>query len=214
MNRPPLTRSSSHVRTFAALSLGIAVIGFSITGCEKSEIEETQVPKGIEDQMPAGAQPDATVPGGAAPDVQAPELPFTIPDSWTFDPEPRRMRLATFIATDESGPIEVAITRFGGTVGGTLANINRWRGQMGLPQVDEAGLESVITRFSAPGFEGYESRIDGDNGVMLAAGVYDESIDQTWFVRATAPDSDAADRIESDLFGMARSIMTAGDGAG
>jgi hypothetical protein len=41
---------------------------------------------------------------------------------------------------------------------------------------------------------------------MLAVGVHEASIDQTWFVRATVADAEAADRLEAALFGMARSI--------
>ena len=41
---------------------------------------------------------------------------------------------------------------------------------------------------------------------MLAAGVYDEAADQMWFVRATVSNTDIAERLRADLFGMARSI--------
>jgi hypothetical protein len=118
------------------------------------------------------------------------------------------MRLATFVAPDPGGDVEVAITRFGGRVGGELANINRWRGQMGLGPIEETELEPLIDRFESPGYEGYTVRIESTGGVMLAAGVYDAAIDQTWFVRATVPDAAAADRMQADLFAMARSIAS------
>lgn len=121
------------------------------------------------------------------------------------------MRLATYIAPHADAPVEVAVTRFGGRVGGVLANINRWRGQMGLPPIGEGDLSEAIVRFSAPGYAGYEARIDTPTGVMLAAGVYDEGTDLMWFVRATVADAEAADRLEADLFGMARSIAGLGN---
>jgi hypothetical protein len=116
------------------------------------------------------------------------------------------MRLATYIAPDPAGPVEIAVTRFGGRVGGELANINRWRGQLGLPPIGEDELDRTIVRFSADGYAGYETRIEAPGKVMLAAGVYDEAGDQTWFVRAIFADAEAADRLQADLFGMARSI--------
>lgn len=123
------------------------------------------------------------------------------------------MRIATYVVPDAQGPVEVAVTKFGGRVGGELANINRWRGQMGLPPVEEAELEKALSRFSSPGFEGYRARIAGERGVMLAAAVYEQAIDHTWFVRATVADSVVADRLQSDVFAMARSIAgTAGEG--
>ncbi len=116
------------------------------------------------------------------------------------------MRLATYIAPDVSGPVEIAVTRFGGRVGGVLANVNRWRGQMELPPIEESDLAAEIKRFSAPGYDGYAARLESSAGVMLAAGVYEEATDQMWFVRARLDDAAAADRLESDLFGVARSI--------
>lgn len=116
------------------------------------------------------------------------------------------MRLATYIAPDPGGPVEVAVTRFGGRVGGALANINRWRAQMGLGPIGEDELGASISRFSAAGFDGYEIRIESPRGVMLAAGVYEDAIDQMWFVRTTVPDAEVADRLGDDVFRMARSI--------
>jgi hypothetical protein len=116
------------------------------------------------------------------------------------------MRLATYIAPDPGGPVEVAVTRFGGRVGGALANINRWRGQMGLGPIGEDELDESVSRFSAAGFDGYEIRIESPRGIMLAAGVYEEAIDQMWFVRTTVPAAEVADRLEDDVFHMARSI--------
>jgi hypothetical protein len=194
------TRLRCIVRRHATLT---ALFFVALTGCERESMDN-QV-----ESVPA-AEAETEAPEGAA-DTEAkqpatPDLPWTVPDGWTEDPAPRQMRLATYIATDTTGPVEVAVTRFSGRVGGDLANINRWRGQMGLTPISEADLSQAIVRFTAPGYDGYEARIESPSGVMLAAGVYDESIDQMWFVRATLPDTEVADRIETDLFGMARSI--------
>ena len=116
------------------------------------------------------------------------------------------MRLATYVVQDSAGPFEVSISRFPGRVGGELANLNRWRGQMGLEAIDEARLDEALTRFAADGFKGYEARIESSSGVMLAAGVFEAAADQTWFVRATVPTPDAAERHAAEIFGVARSI--------
>lgn len=197
------------------LLLGLVLLA---SGCERKGIEEQEVDKGIE-QVPERVpeRTDTPAPESArASEESAAEAsqqigPWVVPEGWTLDPEPRQMRLATYIAPDPSNPIEIAVTRFPGRVGGELANINRWRGQMGLAPVDQPGLESVIDRYESPGYEGYQTRIDSSAGVMLAAGVYDASADQTWFVRATIADQDAADRVQDDLFNMARSIAGLGE---
>ncbi len=191
------------------------------SGCEREGVASHEVAKGVE-RVP---ESDGDAGGAASPDALAAtaatapgaDRPWTVPAGWVEDPMPRQMRLATYVVPatpDSEGSValaEVAVTRFGGRVGGDLANINRWRGQMGVGPIAEAELESAITRFSAPGYDGYEARIESAAGVMLAAGVYDESIDQMWFVRTTVAEGDVADRIQADVFGMARSIAGLGD---
>lgn len=176
----------------------------ALTGCDRRGVDEHVVAKGVE-RVPA-AKPGASDADTAVAVAPSGHQPWVVPDGWTEDPEPRQMRLATYIAPDPAGSVEVAITRFGGRAGGELANINRWRGQMGLGPIGEDVLDESISRFSAAGFDGFEIRIESPRGVMLAAGVYEEVIDQMWFVRTTVPDAEVADRLEDFVFGMARSI--------
>lgn len=118
-----------HAGTIVPTLCSLAVLA----GCSERGIEETEVAR---DHTPADDAPASGGPAGdATPDTASapPDAPWTVPDGWTLDPEPRSMRIATYLAPDPDGPVEVAITRFGGRVGGELANINRWRGQIGLP---------------------------------------------------------------------------------
>jgi len=181
----------------------------ALPGCERKGVEEQAIAKGVE-RIPA-AKLGASSADAAVDVAGSGERPWAVPDGWREDREPRQMRLATYIAPDPTGPVEVAITRFGGRVGGALANINRWRGQMGLGPIGEDDLDESILRFSAAGFEGYEIQIESPRGVMLAAGMYEEAIDQMWFVRATVPNAEVAERLRADLFGLARSIAGLGD---
>jgi hypothetical protein len=115
------------------------------------------------------------------------------------------MRVATYIAQDTSGPVEIAITRFPGRVGGELANVNRWRGQLGLAPLTAESLDSTLARFTAEGFDAYTTIIEGTSGAMFAAGVYDASLDATWFVRVSAA-SDVVKRMAPSATDFARSI--------
>lgn len=182
----------------------LALFGMAIVtpACERAEVREHVVPKGVE-SVPEQGQ---TRPAVDPPTTEATPDPWRAPAGWVHDPEPRPMRVATYIAPDEAGPVEVALTRFGGNVGGELANVNRWRAQMGLPAIEPADLESAIVRFEVPGFDGYAARIESEAGIMLAYGVYERAGDQTWFVRATVHDAAVADRIEPGVREMARSI--------
>lgn len=222
-----------------AFSLLSVVSLLALAGCSERGIEEQQVDKGVESlpsqeasqeaDQEAGQDVDGSAPAQAGPqDLPSPDsepdtstsdgdtapartTPWAVPDGWVLDPTPRQMRLATYLVEDESGRAEVAITRFPGDVGGVLANINRWRGQMGLAPVSPDGLEGVIARFETEGYSGYEARIESPRGVMLAVGVFDQAANQTWFVRVNMPDAPSADRVWPGVSAMARSLT---DGAG
>jgi len=180
-----------------------------LTACDDATVQEEQIAKGIE-EIPAADHPDEHS-GGQSSETKIPSstesrFPWTVPEGWVFDETPRQMRIATYMAPTEAGDREVTVTRFPGHVGGELANTNRWRGQMGLASITGGELEEHIERFSMEGYDGYQIRIESDSGAMLAAAVFDESINQTWFVRVTLPNSDLADQLETGVFGMARSI--------
>jgi len=157
--------------------------------------------------------PDESAGSDAAPTPGA-LAGIVVPSDWVLDPEPRSMRLATYQAPDPDGEMEIAVSRFGGRVGGELANVNRWRGQMGLPPVEAGGLDDVIQRFGGDGGDGYWAQIAGEAGVMVVAAAYQSSGDQTWFVRTTAPTSEAADRVEPAMLEMVQSVsgVTSADG--
>jgi hypothetical protein len=122
------------------------------------------------------------------------------------------MRLATFRVPAGDATAEVAITRFPGDVGGELANVNRWRQQMGLAPVTDAELPDLLTRFESGGASGYAVRAEGEVTHLLAAGVHDPRADVTWFVRVIgAPE--IVDAVEGDLMAFARSMAeTLGNG--
>ena len=90
----------------------------------------------------------AAAPGGpGAPDMSAPAatLPaWTVPAAWQPQP-PSAMLLAKFAATENGATAEITVSSFPGDVGGLLANVNRWRRQISLPPVEDAGLAQAVT---------------------------------------------------------------------
>jgi hypothetical protein len=96
--------------------------------------------------LPPG-HPDmsGTMPPATAPDVNTPALPvWTVPAGWQNEP-PSQMLLAKFSVAENNQQAEITVSSFGGEMGGLLANVNRWRGQISLPPVDDAGLPAVVT---------------------------------------------------------------------
>ncbi|HPJ99647.1 MAG TPA: hypothetical protein PKW60_09200 [Candidatus Hydrogenedentes bacterium] len=124
-------------------------------GGEGSVTEITQTRR--VDSLPMPPRPDATsaqrfgyergmnasAPHGAAHSAEEMELPFTwaTPEGWHPAPD-RPMRVVTFTA----GPAQEAecyVTILGAGGGGTVANINRWREQMGQPPLEEAAVSAL-----------------------------------------------------------------------
>jgi hypothetical protein len=66
--------------------------------------------------------------------------------------KPGMMRRANFLATGPAGQsAEIIISAFPGDVGGKLANINRWRGQIGLGPVTEGEAGKWSSSFESNG---------------------------------------------------------------
>lgn len=110
-------------------------------------------------------------------------MSWTLPAGWTTVPGERPMRVATLKTAEATGSAEVSITQFGGDVGGQLANINRWRGQIGLAPVSQAELKDLIKPFEIEGFKGYIVRLKGEKQSILAAGLFETAENRTWFVK-------------------------------
>lgn len=189
-----------------------------LAGCEKPAIEEQRVPK----EPPAAIVPDASpspAPSPSQPAAPAPadpparttdasrtaEWPWIVPDDWTFVPGERPMRLATYQVQGPSGPVEVAISRFPGDVGGMLANVNRWRGQVGLPPAIDADLAGMIESFENPGFNGSLLHIQGAEQHIVVASIFESGANQTWTVRVSGTPEVAA-AVKADVFAFARTF--------
>ncbi|MDX6770782.1 MAG: hypothetical protein SF051_14700 [Elusimicrobiota bacterium] len=101
------------------------------------------------------------------------------------------MRAATLLPP--GGGVEVTVIALPGDVGGELANVNRWRGQIGLPPLEEAGLaEARQTLRSRLGDVSlYEFTGGGTVKTRLAAGVLRLG-DTTWFFKLMGPDAPAS----------------------
>ncbi len=71
--------------------------------------------------------------------VSGSEVSWTLPAGWTEE-KGRGERSATLRFGDGEPRLELSVSRLGGDGGGTLANVNRWRGQMGQGPLSEAEL--------------------------------------------------------------------------
>jgi hypothetical protein len=135
---------------------------------------------------PGDMPPAAPAAGGGmeAIPVQAAggnSLLWQAPADWQSQPG-RPMRKGSYAA---AGGAEIAITAFPGDVGGFLANVNRWRGQAGLPPVDDAGLTQATVEIDTNGLHLILVDASAGSPPLLAALLPWNG--GTWFFKLTGP---------------------------
>src|SRR3989442_733367 len=99
---------------------------FSV-GCGQDEIKVYTVPKAPPAQanLPPG-HPDLA-------DTPASPLKWKTPDGWK-EGQPSEFRVASFRISGQAGKqADVSVIPLPGSAGGDFSNVNRWRGQVGLP---------------------------------------------------------------------------------
>ena len=169
----------------------LSAFALFLAGCEQPQSTVYEVPK---EQRPTSVTlnknsnsrrtPDSgsmqVLPGMQAAADSAAEVSYNLPSGWD-ELEPTGIRKGNFKVSSDSGNAEVTILTFPGDVGGTLANINRWRGQIGL----DAATPEVIDEFSksrkVAGHNGLYVRLEGERQSILGAIVPFHG--NTWFFK-------------------------------
>ena len=119
------------------------------------------------------------------PDAGAPQIKWKTPEGWTEVP-PSAMRYASFSAPAENGDkIDISVVTFAGEGGSDPDNINRWRGQIGLPPLDQNAVASQITALKTADAAFSTTDIVGAKARTIAAWTHHDG--RVWFFKATGP---------------------------
>jgi hypothetical protein len=140
--------------------LGLLVL--FTTACRDSEITTYRVPKDpVASAPPAMTAPSSgadVAPAGAAmagtPVITAggSGLTWTPDPTWQAKPA-GAMRKGSYSVSSGEAVADLSITAFPGEVGGEPANVNRWRGQLGLPAVSDGETAASVTRLEVNGLK-------------------------------------------------------------
>jgi hypothetical protein len=157
--------------------------------------------------MPQGAMPPGAMPQGAMPPEALPPPPrptgkgalrWALPKGWTETPG-GGMRFATLnppsaLGAAGAAPLEVSVVVLPGAAGGETANVNRWRGQIGLPALDEAAAAAARkgVRSRAGEVAVYDFTSEGQVRTRMVVGLLASAQDQTWFLKLTGPEAAVA----------------------
>jgi len=108
-----------------------------------------------------------------------------IPKTWITSP-PNPMRKGSWIITQPGGTkAEIAITVFPGDVGGDTANVNRWRGQIGLEKVSDEKIKSDQSPISVGNLTGRVYQLLSTDGNNSTTAVILPKNNATWFFKLT-----------------------------
>jgi hypothetical protein len=136
--------------------------------------------------MPGGAMPQG-MPAGQVPAPPKPSpqgaLKWTTPKGWT-EQQGTGMRFATLVPPGP-GKAEMSVIMLPGPAGGELANVNRWRGQIGLPPIDEAALAAArkVVKCKAGNVSVYDFTSEGGVKSRMVVGLLTAPDGNTWFLK-------------------------------
>ena len=177
-----------------AIRIGLATCMLSLLACDKAQPTSYLIPKEnrsvnlAEDKSTVQSAPVAdptekpmqVLPGMAKAAKEAGVINYKVPEGWEELPL-SGIRKVNLAVEDENGRAELTVLAFPGDVGGQLANINRWREQIGLETVDAEMLYGFTNSYSISGHGGLYVRLEGTPksilGVLLPFHGY------TWFFK-------------------------------
>jgi hypothetical protein len=193
----------------AALALTAGVV--ALTGCDRDQVSHATpvqtapaanaAPAAM---PPAGMPPAGMPPGGMGGGGQLPPPPkpaghgamkWTAPKGWT-ETAGTGMRFATLTAPGPGSP-DLSVIVLPGPAGGEPANVNRWRGQLSLPAMDDNAL--LALKKTVKSKAGLVSVYDFSNqGKRMVAGLLSTSDGNTWFLKLTG-DADPVGKAKPDF---------------
>lgn len=134
----------------------ISVVAMTLfAGCRDAKVESYRVAKETPEPLPpvlTGAAPAAPKAGGQAGDMASTAVPtaggaaltWTAPAHWKPKSASAMRKGSYAIPGADGSEADLSITAFPGDVGGNLANVNRWRGQLELAPLAESDLGAAL----------------------------------------------------------------------
>jgi hypothetical protein len=173
-----------------------------LAGCSRdNHITEYRVAKQQE------TSPDAS----AEPTEEAVGLHWSLPEGWNEVPNTSSMRLASFVVEEIEGS-DCSVSKFAGDAGGPVANVNRWRRQLGMaegaPEDVLADLQSGRSGVGPYQFTSLVNEDHADQAFLVAILPFGES---TVFVKLSVPPA-SIESVQPAFLSFCNSFHAAGPG--
>lgn len=194
-----------------------------VAGCHRDEVKTYRVAKDQNQPQPQSApamstdSPNPTLPPGH-PDISSasaasgsaqPQLTWKTPEGWMEVPS-GEMRVASFKIQGQNGKkADVSVIPLPGLPGSDEANVNRWRGQVGLSSVSPDELKKSAESVEAGGQPAQLYDIAGQNpgsgDATRILGVIQHRTDAVWFFKMTG-DADLAEQQKPAFVAFLKSV--------
>lgn len=173
----------------------VLCLGLLLSACDRDDTKSYRVPKEAPAISQAGlpdGHPNISTGGPAATPTAKPRLSWTKPEGWNEAP-PGPMRAASFNVKGDGGKqADVSVIPLPGAAGGDLANVNRWRGQVGLAPLSAEELaktaEAVEIGGQAAQLYDMAGAASGSGDPTRILGVIQQRDGMAWFFKMTGND--------------------------
>jgi len=185
------------LKSLSAVSLGtVAFLMVLGTACKRDQPVSTPPTIGA---APPPAEPMAPAANPMVPLPPTPQsgdaITWDLPKGWSEAPG-NGMRFAT-LKPPVPGKIDVSVVMLPGLAGGELGNVNRWRNQIGLPPVDDAGRAHLRQEVASQAGEIslYDFATEGTNRQRMLAGLLFVG-GRSWFVKMVGDEAARPDLLK------------------
>lgn len=145
------------------------------------------------DHPPIGGSGSSTIPApsgdmanSAVPTAGGSDLKWIAPSTW-IPKTGSSMRKGSYAVKAGAAEADLAITAFPGDTGGLHANINRWRGQVGLKPAGAAELDASVQHIDGQGLHFDVVDLAGPSGTRMLGAITNYN-GNSWFFKLMGPD--------------------------
>jgi hypothetical protein len=195
------------ISLICTLAAALAVLS---TGCNRDSVKvyHVETDDSAAPQAPAAATADSST-MAAQTGTTVPQLKYTLPDGWQ-EKTPSEMRVASFGISENGKNADVSVIPLGGMAGGDLANVDRWRGQIGLQPLADADLQQLAEKVEVAGqaadlYDASGTK-PGGNEAERIIGVILHRDDTSWFFKMTG-DADLVEKQKPTFVSFLKSFQ-------
>lgn len=203
----------------------LAALTLSLAACRDQKVTSYRIPKEKDAQLPTAsttapaapnapmapatpAEANATMAATPVATAAGNALVWTAPATWKAKAG-SAMRKGSYAVGDAGAEADLSVTAFPGDVGGEVANVNRWRGQVSLPPLSDAEVAAGVTRLTANNlaitivdFAGTGANAQRVLGAIVPFG------GATWFFKMIGPDAVVA-QARADFLAFVKTVKAA-----